>query len=139
MISFFVEGTPKAQARPRAFIRGGKAAVYNPSTAEYWKQAVFLEAHKHAGSMFDFPVTLKLAFFFKRPKSHLRKSGEIKKDAPWRHTQRPDLDNLEKAVMDAMTSSGIWIDDAQVCEKFSSKQWSCARSGVEIRVEAKSK
>ena len=33
-ISFTVLGDPKGQPRPKAFSRGGHAAVYDPGTAE---------------------------------------------------------------------------------------------------------
>jgi Holliday junction resolvase RusA-like endonuclease len=51
------------------------------------------------------------------------------------HTQKPDKDNLEKAVMDALTSIGIWKDDCQVYGGITEKYWTADKSGAEILIE----
>jgi Holliday junction resolvase RusA-like endonuclease len=53
------------------------------------------------------PVSLVLVCSMPRPKY-------IKKDAIW-HTKKPDIDNLAKAVMDALNGI-VWKDDSQICE-----------------------
>lgn len=137
-MSFFVEGVPKAQARPRAFSRGGKAAVYNPATAEHWKQAVFLAARGAT----NFPPTpiatavqLEIEFALQRPKSHFKKSGALKDSAPARENiQKPDKDNFEKAVMDALTTARLWVDDCVVWRSLVSKVWVVDNSGASVTV-----
>ncbi len=40
------------------------------------------------------------------------------------HGQKPDLDNLVKLVMDALTSTRmLWYDDAQVSRMSAVKEW----------------
>ena len=39
------------------------------------------------------------------------------------HTVRPDLDNLEKALLDVLTRLKYWTDDAQVFTKSTAKVW----------------
>lgn len=45
------------------------------------------------------PLNVVIDAVFERPKSHLRKSG-VKPDAP--RLPRPDVDNIAKAVLDAL-------------------------------------
>jgi Holliday junction resolvase RusA-like endonuclease len=45
------------------------------------------------------PLNVVIDAVFERPKSHLRKSG-VKADAP--KLPRPDVDNIAKAVLDAL-------------------------------------
>ena len=57
-----------------------------------------------------------MKFTFKRPKSHFRTgrfSSELKPTAPREHCKTPDLDNLVKFYMDAMTGK-FYADDSQV-------------------------
>jgi Holliday junction resolvase RusA-like endonuclease len=50
-----------------------------------------------------------------RPKSHYNRHG-LKLDAPTFHTGKPDRDNVEKGILDALTALGMWEDDGQVCQ-----------------------
>lgn len=123
-IQFFVTGEPKAQPRPRAFARkfGDKwqARVYDAKTAEGWKSLVADAAKRNRpASPFAGPVIVHLVFWMPRPKSHYRSgkhAGNLREDAPFFHTSKPDRDNLDKAVLDALTQLGFWKDDAQVCD-----------------------
>lgn len=115
-LQFFVHGLPKGQPRARACRRGKFSGVYDPGTADAWKWAVRAAA-KDAweGTPFVGPIRLDVTFYFPRPKSHFRANGDLKEKAPEWHTSKPDRDNLEKALMDALTTLGVWADDCQVC------------------------
>lgn len=56
------------------------------------------------------PVSVFLTWEFPFPASV---KARDRKYAQWR-TQRPDLDNLSKSVLDALTDAGAWADDNQV-------------------------
>lgn len=117
LFSAFVKGTPKGQPRPRAFVRGGRAAVYDPGTAEGWKSEIAVACAGLEGARLALPLQVRLAFYMPRPKSHFRTNGLLKPTAPeFLHTGKPDVDNLAKAVLDCLTSIRAWHDDAQVCE-----------------------
>lgn len=66
------------------------------------------------------PVELKIVWRYKKNK------------AGWK-TTRPDLDNMEKLLLDTMTQVGFWLDDAQVVMKATAKTWS-KDMGIDIEV-----
>ncbi len=106
-------GTPKGQPRPRAFSRGGKARVFDPATAEGWKAAVVVAGERTKPyPPIEGPVKVSITFFMPRPRRLYRKKDPA---GPMYHTSKPDRDNLEKAVLDALTEAGWWRDDCQVC------------------------
>ena len=123
-IQFFVPGEPKAQPRPRAFAFQGKARVYDAGTAEGWKSCIAVAARKHLpAEPLTGPINLTIDYYLRRPKCHFGKGGVKPAHAGANHCQKPDLDNLDKAVMDALTQLRMWVDDSQVCHKKSAKYW----------------
>lgn len=115
-VSFFVAGEPKAQPRAKAARIGGFIRIYTPNTAKVWKEAVAAAARKALGKRWaklEGPLSLNLAFSMPRPQAHYLKAG-LRPDAPTHHTKKPDVDNLAKAVMDALTDCGVWVDDDQI-------------------------
>jgi len=130
LCSFRVDGQPRPQPRHRAFARKGKdgrfhARAFDPGTAEGWKAAVALAAKPFLhGEPVGGPVRVDVEFIFERPKGHFgtgRNSGVLKPAAPHWHTRGMgtnggDRDNLDKAVLDALTQVGLWKDDGQVCD-----------------------
>ena len=51
------------------------------------------------------------------------------------HTAKPDKDNLEKAVMDALAETGVWKDGCRVYAGLTAQYWTSGKSGAEIRAE----
>ena len=124
LFEVFIAGDPKAQPRPRAFVRGGKVSVYDPATAEGWKNAIAVACQPLAQAQLTGALSLQLEFYHKRPASHLRANGrELKPSAPAWHCHKPDVDNLAKAVLDALTAIGVWHDDRQVTQLCVARYW----------------
>ncbi len=128
-----VVGTPKATPRTksRAYLPkdGGKmrAMTYTPKDADDWKGNIMRAVRSRlATTPFraerDQAVWLSLEFLFRRPKGHIGKHG-VKASAPIHYTQKPDRDNLEKAVLDALKDCGILFDDALVVDGSVKKVW----------------
>lgn len=119
--SFIYMGVPKAQGRARfknIRTKSGKSIniAYDPKDSAQYKSdlAVQILAQNPKFIPANVPVILKLVIILPRPKTHYNTKGNIKdsfKDL--KHTSKPDLDNLEKAVKDAMKGI-VWHDDSQV-------------------------
>jgi Holliday junction resolvase RusA-like endonuclease len=137
-IDFFVAGIPKAQPRVKAFVRGGHAGVYTPDSAESWKQAVRREVAANAPeSLVAHPVRVQLDFFLPRPKAHYKRDGSLKENWPIWHCKKPDLDNLIKAVTDAITDTQqVWLDDSQIYQILATKSYALNASGCSVRIDA---
>lgn len=137
-ISFTVDGTPVPQPRIRATRRGH---VYTPAGAVGpYKAAIGLlakaEAQRRRWAVAEGPVAVRIACVFARPPSHLTAAGELRATAPpFPGLRNGDVDNLAKAVLDAITrGGGVWRDDAQVVELTVAKRYgSASRTTVEIR------
>lgn len=117
-ISFFAQGEPKAQPRPKAFARkmGNKfvARVYTPGSAENWKSCVAEAAKLHIQEMIVHPVSVVMVFVMPRPKAHYKPDGTLKASAPNWHAIKPDGDNLYKGTIDALKTLGVISDDSIV-------------------------
>ena len=103
---YFLPITPVAKGRPRFTRNGG---CYTPAKTREYEEAIAAFAMPLFPSPLCGPLRLDVVFYLHRPKA-LKKT-----DKPAWHTKKPDLDNLIKAVKDAL--NGIaWIDDSQVCQ-----------------------
>lgn len=108
--SLEINARPFPKQRPRL----SKFAVYTPKkTTDYEKLIAYEWKKKYKNLILKGAVKLDLVFVFKKAKS-------CKKDY---HTQRPDLDNLEKAILDGLNKVAF-VDDCQVVELNSKKVFS---------------
>jgi crossover junction endodeoxyribonuclease RusA len=112
-----IRGLPVAQSRPRAYVRpSGKGGVYDDGKSRGWKSEVIGEAMRSKLPRgITGPIRLFVSFEMPRPK-------RLKEAQASPHVNVPDLDNLLKAVMDALSEYGVWKDDRQVVE-FSASKW----------------
>jgi Holliday junction resolvase RusA-like endonuclease len=130
-ITFHVPGDPVPQPRARITTRGGHGHAYTPKShpVHAYRQAVALAARAAGASVHEEPASIVIDFVFARPKSHMRKNG-LAADAP--RLPRPDIDNLEKAVLDALKGVA-WKDDTQVARVVKEKSYGTeARTTVRI-------
>lgn len=116
IIQIRVTGIPKAQPRHRAFAqrqKGGtfRARVYDPGTAEGWKGMIAQAIAENSVKTVENPTRIDITWLFPRPQRLLRKrdpEGRIP------HVSKPDRDNLDKAVMDALVQLNVLSDDCIV-------------------------
>jgi Holliday junction resolvase RusA-like endonuclease len=134
-IRLTVLGNPKAQARHRHFTRGTFSGSYDPSQQAKETFASILQSQAPKEPICD-PISLELLFYMSRPKNHYgtgKKAEFLKDNAPEYHAGRPDIDNLQKFVQDAMNKI-FWKDDGQICVISSQKKYS-ERPRTEITIK----
>ncbi len=108
------DAKPKPAPRPRVTRYG----TYNDPKYTAYKKALSLTASSKIKTPFSGAISMKLIFQFAKPKSWSKK----KRDKAFWHTQKPDSDNLAKAVKDALNGVA-YADDSQVCEMQIIKIW----------------
>ena len=125
-LQFWVHGLPKAQPRAKATTIGGRhARMYTPPVANQWKSdiaTIFRQEYPNVDPL-QCAVSMLIHFYLPRPKGHFgtgKNAGKLKESAPKFHTTKPDVDNLGKAVLDALKGHA-WRDDSQVCSVWKNK------------------
>ena len=118
-LNFIVPGEPVAQPRHRVRTIGKRSMLYLPSKhpVHAFKEAIRLAAK--GGPIFQCPVWVGITAVFGMPESWTKAKRAKLDDTP--HAQKPDADNVAKAVLDAL--SGHWDDDCQVYELSVEKRW----------------
>lgn len=123
-ISLFVKGLPVAQPRVKFAMIGGFARAYTPAHVKPWKKAICAELYPHVPQIaHEVAMKVRVCYFFERPKSHYDKKLRLRPSAPAHKVSKPDIENLNKAILDAITDSGFWKDDSYVVEMRSFKRW----------------
>lgn len=135
-LQFSADGTPKPQGSKKAFVRGGKAVLVEQATGlKEWRDHVASTASIHMQyqgleMLEKTPVEVRLIFAMPRTKA-------MKPTDPLTMIQRPDIDKLERAILDALTGV-VFKDDSQVVILLAGKR-RCAPGeppNVFIEVEA---
>lgn len=109
---------PKGKARPK-FTRTGHAYTPKPTVLyENYLQIKMME-EMVGHEIMTGPVEMEIYFAMPEPKSMRKKD----KGQKLPHVKKPDLDNLEKALMDAANGI-VFKDDSQVWMKRSQKKYS---------------
>lgn len=130
-------GEPIGQGRPRAIYKPGLGVrMYTPKKSDSWcGRAIEVFASHWDGGPSDQAFELEVRAVFARPKRLMRKSDP---EGRVPHLGRPDVDNVAKAVMDALTKAGVIRDDAQVCGLHATKAYAGKSEGpcVEVTMRA---
>lgn len=116
-ISFTIPGAPFAKQRPRATRQG---RVYTPAATVSFERQVGQIALHHFREPIAGPVWLEVAAFFAPAPSWSKRKRVGHLGMP--HCQRPDADNLVKAIWDGLNRIAF-ADDAQIAECVVRKRW----------------
>lgn len=127
-ISVWVAGRPAPQGSKKAFGAGrpgGKIRLVEMSKrVKPWREDVreaFLNRPYGASVLTPFPkgtpVVVKIVFVLPRTVAMRQRPS-----ADFPMVQKPDVDKLGRAVLDALTSAGVFADDSQVVTLLSHKR-----------------
>ena len=116
MITFTVYGEPKGKGRPQ-FTRTGHA--YTPErTKSYEAEIVASFRREHPGFVRwekGVPLKVRIKAIYGIPVNDSKATRNAKLLGQKRPTKKPDADNVEKVILDAL--NGIaWRDDAQIVD-----------------------
>jgi len=159
-IEIVVEGEPIGQPRARSDPRTGRMytpkvrskigtkpngkPLWGPDKLEPWKRRVELACFGKVSAPIHAPMRVSIVAFFPRCEYHAKKrfpkghvyQGLIPTTA-FPYITTPDKDNVEKAILDAMKTAGMYTDDSLVfagpCDK-----WYCSVGydpGVRITID----
>ena len=139
-LTFSIEGIPQGKGRARSRIvspRAGAAFVshYTPQKTRDYEEGIAWAARAamRGRDPLDEAVRLGLVIRCPVPASWSRKKQQEALSGVRRPTGKPDVDNVEKAVCDALNGI-VWRDDALVCEVAKIKRYS-ERPGIDVTVE----
>lgn len=125
---------PMGKGRARATTVGGFARLYTPRATAKYEAALAgyaAAAMSRAGlSPATGPLRVDIEAWFELPRSRHRKRSPVPHEP---HTSKPDKDNVEKAVLDALTGIA-WKDDAAVAQGETCKWWAAQGEPAKVRV-----
>lgn len=114
-----IPGRPFAKQRPRFSRRSGRA--FTPAETISFERTVGTIVARHIPEPLAGPVRVDITAYFAMPASWSQKKRAAMNGQP--HTQRPDLDNIQKALLDGMNRIAF-ADDGQVADLTCRKFWS---------------
>lgn len=128
MVKFFVDGKPVGKGRPR-FTKSGHA--YTPKTTrdyeEYVKMCFMTSKRTNFGEL---PVMVKIKAAFPIPRAFSKEKKSEALDDQIRPTKKPDVDNIIKAMCDALNKLA-YDDDSNIVKLLTDKVYS-ENPGVKV-------
>lgn len=121
-VTFTIHGAPFAKQRPRSGFNKhiGRAVTYNTAANEAFEGTVAGVAAGVFPEPLQGPVSITVEAVFCPAASWSKKRRAAAMGQP--HTQKPDGDNILKAIKDGLNRIA-WADDAQVADSRVVKRW----------------
>jgi Holliday junction resolvase RusA-like endonuclease len=111
---FTANAIPKGQPRARATMFGNRARMWTPSTADVFKAAVGIAARECVPpeiTPIRGAIELHWIAYLPRPQRLCRRGSDA---GPVVCLAKPDRDNIDKAICDALQDAGVIADDRTI-------------------------
>lgn len=130
IIKFTVYGKPQGKARPR--FNGRTRTTYTPKSTKDYEAAVKAAFSRAKCVPVSGEISARITAFYAIPQSTRKSKREAMERGEVRPTVKPDLDNVIKAILDALNGLA-YADDSAVVAVTAQKRYSeCPRVEVEI-------
>jgi Holliday junction resolvase RusA-like endonuclease len=141
-VKIFVPGQPQGKARARSRIVTNKTtgkqftSHYTPANTRDYENRIAVQATRAmiGRERIEGPVKLSMLFLFEIPASWPQWKQKLAFQGEMAPTVKPDSDNIEKAIKDALNQI-VWGDDCQVVITTKTKRYS-DRPGVYAVIES---
>lgn len=123
-LEFVVAGPPIGKGRPKAVRQGGFVRMYTPKLTVEYETDVAFKASLVMGDMpvLETPVSMNIVAHYPIPASWSKKKQQ-QALAGLVIPGKPDLDNVGKAILDALNGV-VYVDDKQVVRLVMEKRYS---------------
>jgi len=133
-IHFHVPGQPVGKGRPRIGKVGAHARMFTPAKTVNYESMVAMFAHQAmaGAALLEDAVEVKMRIDCMIPASWSQKKQREAESGTLRPTSKPDVDNIVKAIFDAINGV-VWKDDVQVVDLSVAKRYSL-HPGVAVSI-----
>lgn len=131
--NLIIPGEPVPQGRPRFSRQGGFVRTHNPPKSDKYKKLVMGCAARVAGEPLQGALEIEIEFYMPIRKSWSKSKKESCLSGKEKPTNKFDIDNLLKAVLDGCNGL-LWIDDGQIVDVKARKSYS-EHPRVELKVK----
>ena len=133
-VTFSLDTDPAGWSRARVNARGYKVRHFKTGKLAAYQARIQLAARvaMNSAKPIEGPLDIHAVFWMPMPPSWSAKKKDAMQGKP--HTQKPDADNLVKAVCDACNKI-VWADDAQIAFMDVRKVWESV-GAVMVTVES---
>ncbi len=130
---FTVYGKPVAKGRPKFSSRGGFVRSYTPEKTVNYENLVKLSFDMcEEKAKLDGQLGVEMVVYCPIPKSTSKKNKALMLDGSIRPTTKPDLDNIAKAILDAL--NGRAFDDDKQVVKLTMEKYYSDTPRVEVEI-----
>jgi Holliday junction resolvase RusA-like endonuclease len=126
VLYFTVAGPPVGKGRPRFTVAGGRARAFTPTATARYEALVKAEYLRQVGNLKladKAPVGVNVEAWFKTPTSAAKARRAAMERGDIRPVSKPDLDNIMKAICDALNGVA-YADDSQIVSARIAKRYS---------------